>query len=491
MAVQTNSPSRMSRLGIFTSRAGPSRPGPSSPLSRDEEVPDDEWYIPYNGPYEPPPKRFEPESRDSWGELLSELLSEEEDGGGKGGASARDARASKAASAPEEDRTRSRAVSNASRQTKSTGQADASRRNTNARASHLRSNPLPRAPTMSYVNLDQLGGVGEAPTPVERTAPQSFPSTPQRESTTPSSNRASLASIFTFGRRKSLRMSTSMDNLGRDRTQSNAEPPLPTTSLRSTPGRARSNTSAVDTPNGRMSHEDEYYHSYYSTLLATPGKGLSASPEEEPSSLRSHPYAYPYVEPAQPQSAPPALDRGKGRLVVPRITLLDPRGPKIPAYLKPSPRNSLLKASISTPNLKGKQRWLAAETWCDALILPRPRFAMKLVDGAEGGSGRLVSPPPSPIRADAPPDPAASIQPRPGPAAQQAALSKARSTGQFESPRPAPAPPSPPPTQPVASTSTALRPPRPKSWAWDDLALPSPVPSLAKCVCILSRIPII
>ncbi|KIP07213.1 hypothetical protein PHLGIDRAFT_127761 [Phlebiopsis gigantea 11061_1 CR5-6] len=465
----------MSRLGLFTSRAGPSRPGLSSPLSKEVEDSEDEWYIPYNGPYEPPPnKRYKEENRDSWGELLSELLSEEEDGGSKG-ASARDTRTSHAASAPAEDRHRSRVTSNASRQTRSTGAA---------RASHLRSNPPVRQATMSYVDLGQLGGVGESPTPVERATSHPTPSTSQqRESSTPSSHRTSLASIFTFGRRKSLRLSSSMDNLARDRSQPVVEPPLPTAPARAVPGRARANTTITEAPRGRMSHEDDYYNSYYSTLIATPGREKGPSPDYHDSSLRSHPYAYPFPtsEATESRSAPPAADKGKGRLVVPRITLLDPRGPKVPAYLKPSPRNSLLKASISTPNLKGKQRWLAAETWCDALIFPRPRFAMRLIDGEP--SGRLVSPPPSPVLPGAPSEPNSSIQQRPGPAAQHAALVKTRSVGNLRaSPTKAegskPAPSAPP--QPEGSTSRNLRPLRPKSWAWDDLALPSPVPSLAR-----------
>lgn len=476
MAVQT-SPPRMSRLGIFASKAGPSRPGPSSPLSRDVEELGDEWYIPYNGPIEQPPKRnHDSDSRDSWGEMLHEVLSEDEDGGRRdGGASGRGARQSHAASAPEQDRSRNRAISNASRLTRSTGAAD-SRRNTHARAPHLRQNPQPPGPTMSFVNLDQLGGVGGTPTPVERSALHTLPAMPrQRDNPPPASHRTSLASIFTFGRRKSIHMSTSMDNLTRDRAQ---EPPLPTATPRSTIGRARANTTLPDTARGRMSHEDEYYNSYYSTLLATPGR--ENGPASEDNSLRSHPYAYPFPQPetAEPQSAPAATDKGKGRLVVPRINFLDPRGSKVPAYLKPSPRNSLLKTSMSTPNLKGKQRWLAAETWCDAIILPRPRFALKLVESGEGGSGRIVSPPPSPVLPDNSDE---SIQARPGPAAQHAAMTRARTMsrqGASSPPKPEPEPE----PQPEASTSQNLRPPRPKSWAWDDLALPSPVPSLAKYV---------
>lgn len=53
------SPSRMSRLGIFTSRQGSSKPGPSSPLTREPEEQEEDWYIPYNGPYEPPKRHTE------------------------------------------------------------------------------------------------------------------------------------------------------------------------------------------------------------------------------------------------------------------------------------------------------------------------------------------------------------------------------------------------------------------------------------------------
>ncbi len=69
------------------------------------------------------------------------------------------------------------------------------------------------------------------------------------------------------------------------------------------------------------------------------------------------------------------------------------------------------------PLPKGKDRWLSAETWCDALLFPRPRLKIKhdeisaselLVEdtvAAEGslvlpirrGSNRIVSPPGSPL----------------------------------------------------------------------------------------------
>ena len=64
------------------------------------------------------------------------------------------------------------------------------------------------------------------------------------------------------------------------------------------------------------------------------------------------------------------------------------------------------------PPLKLKDRWLSAETWCDALLFPRPRLKVKqdkaaalysqgdesFIGGpAPSASGRIVSPPPSPL----------------------------------------------------------------------------------------------
>ncbi|KAI0338039.1 hypothetical protein BDW22DRAFT_1363405 [Trametopsis cervina] len=501
-AHQTPPRNTMSRLAIFASRQPRATPGPSSPLSRDLEEREEDWYIPYNGPYEPP--KASGETRDSWGELLNGLLSENS-ADGRGSRS--DGRASHAASAPDQDDRRSRAVSGASRMTSTDPAGSSSRRNTVGRRDRQRSSPQPRLPTLSYIDLYQSGGVGESPKHVERTPSQPVPSTSQAGPRPSTANRNSLASIFTFGR-KSLRLSASMDNLSRERSNSRTGPPLPTTtaSTRQTPNRPRGNTTSTATPvQGRLSPEEEYYNTYYSTLLTTPGREVQAPPRsEEGESMRSHPYAYPFPaakEPLEPQSAPP-VDKGKGRLLVPRITLLDPRGPKVPDFLKPSPRNSVLKASMSTPNLrnlpKGKQKWLSAETWCDAIILPRPRFAMRLIEEGPGaqGSGRIVSPPPSPLMSNHKLDPQVSITQRPSLGVQKS-LKKARSMGNLTS-TPSSTPESsqrravgpvastsaaPPPAVPVQAPqagSSALKPPRPKSWAWDDLALPSPAPSLAK-----------
>lgn len=77
-----------------------------------------------------------------------------------------------------------------------------------------------------------------------------------------------------------------------------------------------------------------------------------------------------------------------------------------------SSRQVLQKQPRSLP--RGKDRWLSAETWCDALLFPRPRLKIKhdgfsasehlsedsfVADGSlfRTGSNRVVSPPSSPL----------------------------------------------------------------------------------------------
>lgn len=88
------------------------------------------------------------------------------------------------------------------------------------------------------------------------------------------------------------------------------------------------------------------------------------------------------------------------------------------------PLTSPLKPSVSTPNLyaashnkqpsqqstksvspvAGADRWLSPETWCDALFFPRPRLKVKRAHGSHGGSnGRIISPPITPIAEGATP----------------------------------------------------------------------------------------
>ncbi|KAI0641468.1 hypothetical protein C8Q79DRAFT_919456 [Trametes meyenii] len=305
----------------------------------------------------------------------------------------------------------------------------------------------------SLIKLDQAGGVGDTPVLAR----------PRRSQEVPVHHRSSLASILTFGHKKAHRLqhSSSAGDLRKE--------PVP--------------------------------------LLPQEGPQDLNPPPAFP---RRHPYAYatpaPSAPPPPPVSSPVVTTTPRKNPSASRfsVKLLDPLAekPTAPAYLLPAPRPSRIsiKASMSTPNLrqatgstavlpKGKNRWLSAETWCDALILPRPRFALRVEDGES--SGRIVSPPGSPIWPPgvvSPPD-----------AAGGKTLKKAQSAIQLSSRQPAstPSPPRPAPVreesvqeEPRAGPSRAvpqkddvnthLKPPRPKSFALDDLALPSPVPSLSK-----------
>lgn len=152
---------------------------------------------------------------------------------------------------------------------------------------------------------------------------------------------------------------------------------------------------------------------------------------------------------------------------------------EVPAHLKPSSRASLLKASVSTPDLrsasrqpamyvKTKSHWLSAETWCDAFMFPRPRFLLRhLEEGSATPKRRLVSPAESIISeaVEPPTEPKSLKKPQSIPELRISKFPKEVPTGidLNDAPR---------------SPPTA----RPRSFALDDLALPSPMPSLVTCV---------
>ncbi|CAL1698942.1 unnamed protein product [Somion occarium] len=485
--IQTASPfSRLPRLGF---NFGP-KPSPPSPLrgspqaqqAQDKEEKADDWYIPYNGPIEAPkpPRAESSQDRESWGDVLGGWLTDDH---------------GRTSQERQGGFSRTRALSSASHLTTSSGNVDPSRKSIAIKSPNVRIPGKPRVTIPSFINLDNAGGIGDVPMPAERSSKyESTIATPHTATTGSNPNRSSLASIWSFGKR-GLSHSVSMDQLTktrsgttRERANTSAYVP-PTTSAMSMSQRGNASNSRP----APVAEDNEYYYSSLLVHQSTPG-----DPPSDQHDLRSHPYAVAFPStsaPSQPQSAPPiARDKGKAKLLDPgklTITWLDPRGQnRVPAYLKPSPRNSILKASLSTPNLrdipKGKQRWLSAETWCDAIILPRPRFALRLVEGAP--SGRIVSPPESPVlspgetqdsRNKFVKDPAAP----PGQTPEQSV-----SMGNLIST----SPPSPPqsreaeptrrasPASPVEKPPERLKPPRPKSWALDDLALPSPVPSLAQ-----------
>ena len=148
---------------------------------------------------------------------------------------------------------------------------------------------------------------------------------------------------------------------------------------------------------------------------------------------------------------------------------------KVPAHLKPSSRASLLKASMSTPDLRAASRrpatylktethWLSAETWCDAFMFPRPRFLLRhLEEDPSTPKPRVVSVAESVILelTEAPPGPKSLRKSQSVAELRTSTSSKVLLTraDRDNTPR---------------SPSDS----RPRSFALDDLALPSPMPSL-------------
>ena len=445
---------------------------------------DEDWYIPYNGPYEAPP---EPpnrrKARDSWGDPLEPENQEDTvfndkelhlRYGGHNNPSYGDRHL-------EEERTgrrRDRALSITSGQTVSSGTIDPSRPSIGNRRSTVSSGHRHVLP--SYISMDATGGVGESPIPPRRSS---------RER-----NRSTFAGIFNFNahsrklsthtaastertltgssmRKPSLlqkkNVHTSYDN---EKVYSNIDPPA-----RYSPSPEHAN-SLVKDKHQQLRHQvmlyadrlssvatdTDYYNSYYSSLVhdqrsrsdtnhhshshhlspslsedlhhtQQPPLDQSSLDRQKPSFTRPvHPYAraIPRNNIEMPSKAPP-------------IPLSNPRRPStshIPNNTKPglssfnrvtSPTSSpKLRNSTSTPNLrysailhdpvvtpsirnvnsihqpiarpqfvlpKAKDRWLSAETWCDALLFPRPRLKSGIVSTlGGGGSGRIVSPPGSP-----------------------------------------------------------------------------------------------
>ncbi|KZT66249.1 hypothetical protein DAEQUDRAFT_813694 [Daedalea quercina L-15889] len=462
MAAKTQNHSPFSRISRLI------RSGPSSPLARDPHVEvepptREDWYVPYNGPYEPPHgMRESVVERDSWGNLVSGWLE------GDPQAMAENDRYARTS--------RDRAKSDAAALTVPPGNTTSSTRN----QTFSTTRGAPRTNVNSIIHLDQAGGVGEAPVPMRE---------PLETRPKPETSRHSLASILTLGTRRglSVRHSASVGLLsGQASGNADQHPPPPT-----------------ENASGTLFLRRHPYAFPYSSTAATSSPPRTRSPST--SHARQSPLSKIRVPPRPSRTVPP------------------------PAYLQPTPR-SRIRGSISTPNLrnpqtasqarspppppplpKGKQRWLSPETWCDALILPRPRFAIRVDPG--GGSGRIVSPPGSPVlpntityyqsRAVKEPTTGSSNAPDTGMTADshEPLLTEQRTRSPRSRP---PAPPIAGPSRvtveeqrdagrssgdrhdaDISKPPTSFKPPRPKSFALDDLALPSPVPSLTKYVAVV------
>jgi len=129
-----------------------------------------------------------------------------------------------------------------------------------------------------------------------------------------------------------------------------------------------------------------------------------------------------------------------------------------------------LRAASHQPAMypKTKNHWLSAGTWCDAFMLPRPRFLLRHLGGEPDTlNPRLVSPAESiiceEITTTGESKPLKRLQPMIG----SRTLDPSGAVTVRANWESVPQPPSFP---------------RPRSYALDDLALPSPIPSLITCV---------
>ncbi|KAJ7714313.1 hypothetical protein DFH07DRAFT_1016540 [Mycena maculata] len=481
--------------------------GSQSPSNRMHGRPTrDDDYIPYNGPYEEPPKRPE-RSRDSWGDPLYD-----EDGNNMVQEAHQRYVPAGQSQYPwhgedeeRKSRPRARTHSGVSGRTISSGTVDPHRASVSVLRKGSNHANVVRPPVPSYINLDATGGVGESPAQPSRAIRETPP------------KRTSLASIFTFGQASKkvplspakVALPTSppptspLSNAKYTRVFAAQPPQRPNT------GPASIYSISSDHHNSSASYtsqEVDPFHSYYNYTPSADQFGQLTRPQN--ASPPPHPYASPYASnfplPEPPQTAPLVVSP-KLKFTAPPATHRIALPQEEPSTMV-SPQVRALKSYASTPNLhdssrspnrlrkplpavpgapKGKDRWLSAETWCDAIMFPRPR--LKVEDAQllmRGASGRVVSPPGSPVFGgfNAAPNPdrpegvvsrvlahsrsMASLNAEAGP-------SRVRNET-FRGPSAAPPPP------PILLSTQTERPPRPKSFALDDLALPSPVPSLAR-----------
>lgn len=362
----------------------------------------------------------------------------------------------------------------------------------------------------AFANYDNTGGVGESPTPVQRSSPL-HPLPPSS-----ALNRLSLGSFLTFGGSSRKSRSDSVHGTRQPsakRSRNGIPTPDPLQSNRATlldaqPSRSHSPLSLNQTM-GRNPRQRSH------TLMGTSISPVQTSSPSNDSStnsfynrespLSAHPYAHTFLSsraeaprraPIVPPSAPHPSDKGKGvdrSYRYPRPPALDTlNNTEVPAHLKPASRTSLFK-TISAPNLhnisrgvssnkssRGKSRWLSPETWCDALLFPRPRF-MEYIDDE----------PPQPFsHRHATPTRVAEVHPaREHPKPVQTALRGSHSAVSLHAPM-SEASRGPPRAEPMlmarepSNASGPSSPVRPRSFAQDDLALPSPVPSLARSVTV-------
>ncbi|KAG6860500.1 hypothetical protein C0995_010486 [Termitomyces sp. Mi166 len=481
---------------------------------------DDPWYIPYSGPVEPPrePIRHRSE-RDSWGDPIE-----------------RDEEGEDTAKVPKPYEVGSdfrhpfagvHAVGDHSPQTSHRVRTRSAVSGRTDPASMVSLRRLTITSQRLPAPLPASGGVGESPMP-----PPMHHRTASKER-----NGTSIAGLFSFGGQTRKRFPSEKEPklLPKILTKTGLGQP--------SSGHRRSSSTGSNSFWGGgtevAGHDDTSYH--FSTNVSQKTRSnvnyqssnhlhssTSIVPRREqqiPTSSPSrsdtrHPYSYVFPSSLAdngPRTAPlpstAATASSSTHAVVPTPTFIDPEVPSqkstdITQVQMASPRHFSnrkeikgLKNSASTPDLrigpalntssqrptrasttiKIKERWLSAETWCDALLFPRPRLKVKK-NGDNADVGRIVSLPPSPVNQSGQSTIRASEQ---GVASR--VLVHSRSLADIDKARENP------PNKGLgsASSSTRLqpqinspiytnRPHRTKSWAFDDLALPTPVPSLAQ-----------
>lgn len=521
MATKTqHPPSTSSRIRFgFGPKHSRSRPSPHEPPEHEN---DEDWYIPYNGPYEMPPPPSN--TYDSSGRLLgsalvhpgsaksSEMGHEWPDGRMAGGQSMMSALPSSGSHSSHPYRMAA-ASDTAGATPLPTTTGFPARGPISSQTLRSGRPTLITSSSTAFANIDSTGGVGESPTPVQRSSPL--------YTSPPPSSRLSFGNflIFNGSTRKSrsdsvhstrqsprkLRArnrSMTLDPLQLNRATATAipdarHPPrshshLSLSQVMERGPRQRSqtligtSTAAAQTPS--PSH-DSYATSFYS--------------RESP--LSSHPYAHTFsASRTESQrrapivispSASRSMDKGKGvdrshqysQLPVPD-TLSSAH--QVPPHLRPASRTSLFK-TFSAPNLRnfsrdfsigkhiprGKYRWLSPETWCDAMLFPRPRF-MEYIDDDPPSSNHQQ---PSLIRPSETTRPARKLH-RP----LQMTLRGSQSAVNLLAPNSGSST-GPPRAEPMlqrgpANADGQTSPARPFSFAQDDIALPSPVLSLTRSV---------
>lgn len=432
---------------------------------------DEDWYIAYNGPYEVPK---DTRKRDSWGDVVEEdegrdaildadLLRR------YGGGLMRDARDSAGYSS---GKSRGRAYSATSWTGSSSmtvePQSRSMRRQQMNDATHMNTRRTNNSASTGYISMDMAGGVGESPMSRQRS-----PRRPATANST-GVNRTSLANLFFGGpsmavpasQNKRVGRSPSRTNIAQAATaaESSRAQKRRSTSL-DLPREKHKPKGILPPPPPK---DEDFYESYPSPLTPEshhtfgpqpkntnthPQPSIRVSTDDRdalytytPANPHSHPYAYTFpldVGETSTSVAPPlaALPMSRSNTAPHPHALHTPNeststndintrkpipfsaaGPKT-SFTKLTTL-SRLRSSVSVPNLQSKHhqekaapslpsgmdRWLSAETWCDALLFPRPRFKVKQYADSSGSlstgsekrssrrwSGRIVSPPLTPV----------------------------------------------------------------------------------------------